>query len=173
MLRLVAILLTVLALVGLIEAASWSRRASLQVYRQSVSPNARGLLRQPMGAPVTLNAANDDSLAIELDPRGMRVWGVLRIEGSHGRASLGLFGGVPKLLAADADHCSAVGADGWTCNVLWRLNRSSLERLPLYSADNAVTINSVDFTQASASRPAALTVPELLLFLCLLLCSPP
>src|SRR6201999_2396851 len=112
--------------------------------------------------------ATDDSLSIELDPQGMRVWGVLRIEG-RGRALLGVSSGGTMLLATGVSNCSAIGTDGWTCNVLWRLGRSSLERLPLYPADNVVTINSVTFTTASASRPAAVTVSELLMFLCLLL----
>jgi alginate O-acetyltransferase complex protein AlgI len=104
---------------------------------------------------------------IELDPRGMRVWGVLLIEGSHGRASIELSGAT--ILAVGAGNCSAVGADGWRCRVIWRPSRSSLERLALYPADNGVTINSVTFAQASTSRPAAVTESELLLFLCLLL----
>jgi D-alanyl-lipoteichoic acid acyltransferase DltB (MBOAT superfamily) len=167
MLRLVAILLAVLALVGIIETASSGRQASLLVYRQSVS-GGESLLREPMRAPVTLDAATDDSLSLELDPRGMRIWGGLRIEG-RGRALIGVSSGGTMLLAAGAANCSAVGADGWICNVVWRLDRSSLERLPLYPAESVVTINSVTFTQASASRPAAVTASGLLMFLGLLL----
>jgi alginate O-acetyltransferase complex protein AlgI len=165
--RLIAILVVCLALVAVLDATGLSKQAGLQVEHLTVSASGSELQREPFrnGLPVTLHADADDSLSVGLDAEGMQTAGVLTIAGSDGRAALGLPGG--RILAAGGPDCTAAPAGGWQCKVIWRASRSQ-ERLPLYPADDTVTINLVSFSPASILRAPATSFAGLLLFLTLL-----
>jgi D-alanyl-lipoteichoic acid acyltransferase DltB (MBOAT superfamily) len=166
--RLITILILCLTIVGIVEAISFSQRDELQISRLSTSPKGEELRREPIpaGQSITLRADADESLAIELDARGSQTAGVLKIAGRNGRAILGSLD--RKILASGEQDCAAIAIDGWECKIIWRTNRPE-ERLPLYPADGAVTIDSVNFTTVSILRAPATTFTGLLLFLAVLI----
>ena len=71
------------------------------------------------------------------------------------------------MLALGEPDCTAIATDNWECKIIWRANRPE-ERLPLYPADEAVTIDSVTFSTMSTLRAPATTFTGLLLFLTVL-----
>jgi alginate O-acetyltransferase complex protein AlgI len=166
--RLIAILILCLTIVGIVEAISFSQRDKLHISRLSTSPGGEELRREPIpaGQSITLRADAGESLAIELDARGSQTAGVLKIAGRNGRAILGSLD--RKILASGGQDCAAIAIDGWECKIIWRVNRPE-ERLPLYPADGAVTIDSVNFTTVSILRAPATTFTGLILFLAVLL----
>lgn len=166
--RLVATLIICLTAVGILEAIRFGEQTSLHAYHLSVSPGGNELLREPLheGQSVTLHADAGDSLAIELDARGRQIGGVLTIAASNGRATLRMFD--DKILGPGERDCTAAATDAWECKVFWRLGRPKMERLPLFPADDAVTIDSVAFNPVSILRAPATTFAGLLLFLALL-----
>jgi alginate O-acetyltransferase complex protein AlgI len=166
--RLIAILVLGLTIVGIVEAISFSQRDELHIYHLSASPKGDELLREPIraGQSVTLHSDAADSLAIELDARGLQTAGVLKIAGRNGRAILGSLD--RRILASGEPDCAAIAIDKWECRIIWRANRPE-ERLPLYSADGAVTIDSATFNTVSTLRTPATTFAGLLLFLAVLL----
>jgi alginate O-acetyltransferase complex protein AlgI len=166
--RLVTILFLCLTIVGIVETISFSQRDDLHIYRLSASPKGDELRREPIhaGQSVTLDADTGDWLAVELDARGSQTAGVLRITGHGGRALLGSQD--RRVLASGEPDCAAIATDNWQCKIIWRANRPE-ERLPLYPADRAVTIDSVTFSTVSTLRAPATTFAGLLLFLAVLL----
>jgi alginate O-acetyltransferase complex protein AlgI len=166
--RLIAILLVGLAAVGVLEVISFGKQAELHVYHLSVSPGGNELLREPLhaGQPVTLRADARDSLAIELDPKGKQIGGVITITGSNGRATLRMFD--DKILGPGERDCTTGVSGGWECKVFWRITKARTMRLPLFPAVDAVTIASVTFSTTSIPRAPATTFAALLLFLALL-----
>ena len=140
--RLVAIFLVGLAAVGILEAINFGKQAELHVYHLSVSPGGNEFQREPLheGQPVTLRADAGDSLAIELDPEGKQIGGVLTIAGSNGRATLRMFD--DKILGPGERDCTTGVLGGWECKVFWRITKPRTERLPLFPAADAVTIAS-------------------------------
>ena len=165
--RLIAILVVCLAVVAVLDATGLSKQAGLHIEHLTVSASGSELQREPFrnGLSVTLHADADDSLSIGLDAEGMQTAGVLTIAGSDGRAALGLPGG--RVLDAAGPDCAPASSGGWECKVIWQANRPR-ERLPLYPADDTVTIQSVSFSTVSVSRAPATSFAGLLLFLTLL-----
>jgi alginate O-acetyltransferase complex protein AlgI len=166
--RLITIVIVCLAAVGIVEAVSSGNKIGIHLYHQSLSPDGGALLREPIHADqsVTLRADAMDWLAIELSARGMQGVGALVISGRDGRAKLRLLS--PRILAAAEPDCTAVSGGGWQCTIIWRASRPD-ERLSLYPADDAVTIDSVTFRPVSVLAASATTFAGLLLFLVLLL----
>jgi alginate O-acetyltransferase complex protein AlgI len=166
--RLIAILITCLAVICIVEAVGSGKLIALRVYHQSVSSAGDQSLRDPVrpGQSVTLRSDAADSLAIELSARGLLAAGVLAVAGHDGRAELGLSD--RRILAPGNPGCTAAPAGGWTCKIIWRANRSE-ERMPLLPADDAVTIDSITFSPVTVLRAPATTFAWLLLFLVLLL----
>jgi alginate O-acetyltransferase complex protein AlgI len=166
--RIVFSLVVCLAVVGIIEAAGLGKRAELRVYHLSVSPQGGELLREPIreGQPVTLRADASDSLDIELETDGMQTAGVLTITGSSGQAILGLEN--QKTLPSNGQGPAAGDAGGWDYKTVWRTN-GALDRLPLYPANDTVTIDSVTFSPVSVLRTPSTTFAGLLLFFAVLL----
>jgi alginate O-acetyltransferase complex protein AlgI len=166
--RLIAILLVGLAAVSVLEAISFGKQAELHVHHLSVSPAGNELLREPFheAQPVALRANTGDSLAIELDPEGKQIGGVLTITGNNGRATLRMFD--DKILGPGERDCTTGASGGWQCRVFWLTTKARTERLPLFPAGDAVTIASVAFNTTSIPRAPATTFAGLLLFLALL-----
>jgi alginate O-acetyltransferase complex protein AlgI len=154
-------------MVGIIETIGFSQRDELHIYRLTASPQGNELRREPIraGQSVTLDADAGDSLAIELDARRSQTAGILKIAGRNGRALLGSLD--RRMLASGEPDCAAIATGNWECKVIWRANRPE-ERLPLYPADEAVTIDSVTFTTVATLRAPATTFTGLLLFLTVL-----
>ncbi len=166
--RIVFSLIVCLGVIGIIEAAGFGKPVELHVYRLSVSPNGDRLQREPIrdGQSVTLRADDGDSLDLELDARKMQTAGVLRITGHGGQPMLGFPG---RNIALSGGPNGAAGPDGgWEYRAIWRTD-GSRPALPLYTEDNAVTIESVTFSPVSVLRTPSTTFTGLLLFLASLL----
>ena len=71
------------------------------------------------------------------------------------------------MLVSGEPDCTAIATDNWECKIIWRANRPEA-RLPLYPADEAVTIDSITFSTVATLRTPATTFTGLLLFLAVL-----
>jgi alginate O-acetyltransferase complex protein AlgI len=164
--RLIAIVLVGLAAVGILEAINFGKQAKLHAYHLSVTPGGNELLREPFdaGHPVTLRADAGDSLDIELEANGKQIGGVLTIAGNNGRATLP----DDKILGPGERDCATSVSGRWECKVFWRITKPGVERLPLLSTVDTVTITSVAFSTTSITSAPATTSAALLLFLTLL-----